>query len=107
MPARRLPVSARSTAFRREWLISVLASDGASEEKLRKRALRLLAIWRDAGIWLHPQGDLERALGMEDKADTRTYARIAEHETEFDAVVRWALYRFDGRIGVRAMLDSE
>jgi hypothetical protein len=94
-------------AARREWLISVLASDGTSEEKLRKRALRLLAIWRDAGIWLHPQGDLERALGMDDKADTRVYARAAENETEFDAVVRWALYRFDGRIGVQAMLESE
>ncbi len=96
-------------AARREWLISVLASDGAFEEKLRKRAMRLLAIWRDAGIWLHPQGDLERALGMEDKdkPDTRTYAPIAEHETGFDAAVRWALYRFDGRIGVQAMLESE
>jgi hypothetical protein len=67
----------------------------------------LLDIWRDAGIWLHPQGDLERALGIEGKDDARVYARKAEYETELDDAVRWALFRFDGATGVQAMLEAE
>jgi hypothetical protein len=94
-------------ASRREWLRGVLASDDATTRLAKLRGEQLLNIWRDAGIWLHPQGDLERALGMDEKSDTRAYARRAEHTTEFDGAVRWAFFHFDEAISMRVMMEVE
>ena len=94
-------------ASRREWLRDVLASDDTTMQRERTRAEKLLDIWKEAGIWLHPQGDLERALGMDRKLDAREYARRAEQITELDGVVDWALFHFDKAAGMLTMLEVE
>jgi DNA polymerase III delta prime subunit len=94
-------------ASRRDWLASVLASNDGAQDTVRIRSQKLLEFWRDAGIWIHPEGDLERALGMSDKVDAREYARAAAHQTLFDNVVRWALFHFDQANGVPALLEGE
>lgn len=94
-------------ASRREWLRDVLASDADATRAARLRGERLLSIWRDAGIWLHPQGDLERALGMDKKSAPREYARRAAHATDFDEAARWALFRFDRATSARVLLEVE
>jgi hypothetical protein len=57
----------------------------------RMRGEQLLRIWKDAGIWPHPQGELERAMGVNGKPDAREYAARAEQATEFGAAVEWVL----------------
>ena len=94
-------------ASRREWLRDVLASDDAATRAARLRGEKLLSIWRNAGIWLHPQGDLERALGMDKKSNSKEYTRRAVHATEFDDAVHWTLFRFDRATSVRVMLEVE
>jgi hypothetical protein len=94
-------------ASRRDWLRTVLASDEKALQAARIRSEKLLDFWREAGIWLHPQGELERALGMTNKGDTATTARRAEHETPFDDAVRWTLFHFNEANGVQALLEAE
>jgi hypothetical protein len=94
-------------ATRREWLREVLASDNADMQVGRMRGEQLLRIWKDAGIWLHPQGDLERAMGVNGKPDAREHAARAEQATEFDAAVEWALSRPREPPGMRIMLEVE
>jgi hypothetical protein len=94
-------------ASRRDWLLTVLASDEPGLRAARLRSEKLLDYWREAGIWLHPQGDLERALNMTAKADAPTTGRAAEHETPFDGAVRWALFRFSESNRVQVLLEAE
>jgi hypothetical protein len=94
-------------ASRRDWLRAVLASNDQVLRAVLIRSEKLLEFWREAGIWLHPQGDLERALGMSKKLDAREYARAAEDETPFDVAVRWALFSFDEGNGVQSLLETE
>ena len=97
----------KNRALRREWLCAILASNDEAVREVRTRSEKLLAFWRNAGIWIHPQGDLEGALGLSDKCDARECARRAKDETQFDDVVRWALFRFDKTKDVQALLNLE
>ena len=98
---------ANDPASRRDWLLTVLASDDEALQAVRIRSEKLLKFWREAGIWIHPEGDLERALGMSNKVDAREYARRAEVETPFDNAVRWALFHFNEAKGMLDLLEAE
>ncbi|QKZ19924.1 ATP-binding protein [Streptomyces chartreusis] len=75
---------------RATWLASRVPSGSGNE--IRKH--RLLAIWRKAGLWLHPQGTLEDVLSLETKGAEQA-RRAAEESGPIDQVADWCAYRLD------------
>ncbi|MFJ6391494.1 ATP-dependent nuclease [Streptomyces sp. NPDC091972] len=65
---------------------------------------KLLEIWKDAGLWLHPQGTLEDVLGVKDKGVTQ--ARVAAQSPgPIDAVARWSSFAMDTLGDVKLLLS--
>jgi hypothetical protein len=82
-----------------EWLTD-LEGDGHAN-----RRNQILQIWRDAGLWLHPQNRLEHVLGLEDKGISG--ARHAASEPgEIDAVAAWAAYHLDPTGDIKILLGA-
>jgi hypothetical protein len=95
----RLAGVAADPKARSKWLaIGVPADTGWSS-----RWDRLLAIWRDAGVWLHPQGTLEDVLGISVKGREAAHA-AALHRGPIDAVAGWSAYDLDPMGEVAALL---
>ncbi|MDG4755304.1 AAA family ATPase [Micromonospora sp. WMMD718] len=74
---------------RGRWLADSLEAEG---HLVRKE--KLLAIWRDADLWLHPQGTLEDVLGISNKGSTEA-AAAAQAPGRIDDVTEWCAYRLD------------
>jgi hypothetical protein len=83
-----------------EWLAE-LTGDG--HEALRDN---LLGIWRDSGLWLHPQGRLEQVLGITDKGGDKARAAAA-NPGPIDDVASWASYKLDPQGEVALLLGVE
>lgn len=58
------------------------------------RRAKLLEIWRDAGLWLHPQGTLEDVLLVETKSREAAQS-AASVPGAIDDVSEWAAYALD------------
>lgn len=67
------------------------------------RARRMIEIWRDAGLWLHPQGTLEDVLGLEEKGQ-EVAQRAAAVPGPIDAVARWSAFTLDPMGDVEILL---
>jgi len=87
-------------AARADWL-AALGGDGHAS-----RRDDVLEIWRDAGLWLHPQGRLEQVLGIDTKGEAEARA-AAEAPGLIDAVAAWAAYSLDPRGEVEDLLGVE
>jgi hypothetical protein len=64
----------------------------------------VLEIWRDAGIWLHPQGRLEEVLGIPDKGGEKART-AASAPGAIDAVAAWCAFRLDPTGEMALLLD--
>ncbi|MEU4089456.1 AAA family ATPase [Streptomyces aureus] len=73
-----------------DWLARSIPAGTA--HLLRKE--KLLAIWRDHGMWLHEQGTIENVLGIETKGLNQA-AQAASTPGPIDAVVDWCAYELD------------
>jgi AAA domain, putative AbiEii toxin, Type IV TA system len=98
-----------NNANRREWLSKVLTS---SDEKffahIRLRVNIVLTIWQEAGVWLHPSGDLEGAMEFASKQDPLNYQRkAATISTELDKVAKWASEEMDVTSEIERLLQFE
>jgi len=84
--AAQVPPDSKSRA---RWLATVSGVHGERREAL-------LRVWAEAGLWLHPQGDLEDVLGIDPREKgvpaSRTRAEIPGH---IDAVASWCAYELD------------
>ena len=67
---------------------------------------RLLAVWAQAGLWLHPQGRLEQVLGIETKG-VGPAREAAATAGAIDAVAAWAAFVLDTSADVEALLGVE
>ncbi len=87
---------------RAEWLAaSVPQASGYAN-----RRDKLLAIWRRAGLWLHPQGTLENVLGITKKGaqEART---AASSPGPIDDVSAWCAYQLDPTGDVEVLLGAQ
>ena len=85
---------------RARWLADLTDEFGA----LLTRRDKLIEIWREEGLWLHPQGTLEDVLGIEKgKADP---AVAAETPGAIDAVADWCAYELDPAGDLKLLLGS-
>ena len=66
---------------------------------------KLLTIWRDTGLWLHPQGTLEDVLGISVRG-SHAAATAAEQPTALDAVAVWCAYALDPHGDVELLLSA-
>lgn len=84
---------------RAEWLLT-LPDDGNA---LRRDAL--IEIWREAGLWLHPEGRLEQVLGIEGKSveAARTAAAVPG---PIEKVAEWSSFTLDPRGEVQTLLNA-
>lgn len=74
---------------RAKWLAST-----DSVQKAKRDAL--LTIWREAGLWLHPQGTLEDVLGLtEGQKHVATARSAAGSAGPIDDVAQWCAYELD------------
>jgi hypothetical protein len=73
-----------------KWLGS-LTSDRHPAEVARRD--ELLEIWRQAGVWLHPDGRIEDVLAVEGHADPPTLRQRAESHPGLDDAARWAAFQ--------------
>ncbi len=69
------------------------------------RAEKFIEIWRDAGIWLHPQGTLENVLGIETKGEILAQ-QAASVPGAVDDVARWVAYTLDPMGDVEVLLGA-
>ncbi|MCX4762845.1 hypothetical protein OG562_18055 [Streptomyces sp. NBC_01275] len=83
------------------WLASQVPSGTGNEVRKEK----LLSIWRDAGLWLHPQGTLEQVLSLNTKGAGQA-AKAAQESGPIDAVSGWCAYRLDLMGDVFALLEA-
>jgi len=67
---------------------------------------RLLAIWVEAGLWLHPQGRLEQVLGIDSKG-VGPAREAASRIGPIDDVAAWAAFSIDTLADVEALLGVE
>ncbi|MBI5341448.1 MAG: ATP-binding protein [Mycolicibacterium rufum] len=75
---------------RAQWL----ATDVPVASGWAARKSKLLEMWRDAGLWLHPQGTLEAVLGNVAKHRDQIMAAAAQPGA-IDAVAQWCAYDVD------------
>jgi hypothetical protein len=66
---------------------------------------KLLSIWRDAGLWLHPQGTLENVLGISQKGTAPARA-AAQIPGPIDDVALWCAFQLDPLGDVEALLNA-
>lgn len=65
---------------------------------------RLLAAWKDVGLWLHEQGTLEDVLGLETKGRVEAQTAAATPGL-IDAVAKWCAFDLDPRGDVEELLN--
>lgn len=82
-----------------------LANDVPADTGWAARIDGLLAIWRDAGLWLHPQGTLEDVLGTKTKG-REAARRAAQSPGSIDAVAAWCGYKLDPSGAVFTLLRA-
>ncbi|MFJ3400532.1 ATP-dependent nuclease [Streptomyces microflavus] len=86
---------------RGKWL--ALSVPEGSGNAIRKQ--KLLEVWRNAGLWLHPQGNLEDVLSITTKGGDQ--ARLAASEAgPIDEVSNWCAYSLDLMGDVYALLGA-
>ncbi|AYV29942.1 hypothetical protein EES41_24795 [Streptomyces sp. ADI95-16] len=83
-----------------DWLARSIP-DGTAHP-LRKE--KIIAIWRDHGMWLHDQGTIENVLGIETKGLNQA-AQAASSPGPIDAVVDWCAYEVDLRGDIELLLN--
>lgn len=89
---------------RAKWLSGLAPGPGG----LGGRRDKLLETWRQNGLWLHPQGDLEEVLGLspQDK-HVENARRAAGKSGAIDAVAEWAAHELDVMGDVLLLLDHQ
>ena len=75
---------------RAQWLATGVTSDSG----WAARKSKLLGMWRDSGLWLHPQGTLEAVLGNVSKHRDQIVA-AASQAGAIDHVAHWCAYDVD------------
>jgi predicted ATPase len=69
------------------------------------RLEKLLTIWKDAGLWLHPQGTLEAVLGTSAKG-REVAQRAASSPGPIDQVSAWCAFELDPFGDVEVLLSA-
>jgi hypothetical protein len=69
------------------------------------RAEKLIQIWRDAGMWLHPQGTLENVLGITKKGES-VAQEAAATPGPIDDVAAWVAFSLDPMGDVEVLLGA-
>lgn len=92
-----VPTDPRSRA---QWLA---AAQGDAGGHAARRA-KLLEIWREAGLWAHPQGTLENVLGIDAKGANAAHA-AALLSGAIDIVADWCAYDLDPAGDVELLLN--
>lgn len=73
-----------------------LAATGPDASTEAKKGAKVREIWREAGVWLHPQGTLEDVLGIDGDKGREIARRAAEAGPgDIDAVAHWCAYELD------------
>lgn len=86
---------------RAKWL-----AEGVPEETgYAVRKDKLLGIWRDAGLWLHPQGTLEDVLNTSHKS-VEAVERAAATSDALNPVADWAAYVLDPTGEIEVLLRA-
>ncbi|GGU09520.1 ATP-dependent nuclease [Streptomyces lateritius] len=85
---------------RANWLAHSIPAETAHPVRKEK----LLAIWRDHGMWLHPQGTIENVLGIDTKGLNQA-AQAASSPGPIDSVVDWCAYEVDLMGDVELLLN--
>ncbi len=82
-----------------------LASVGSQNDGHAERKRRVLEVWKQAGLWLHPQGTLEQVLGISKKGvvEARTAAATPG---DIDQVAAWCAYELDMSGDVKELLGA-
>lgn len=89
---------------RARWLSQLAPGPGG----LTMRRDKLLKIWQQNGLWLHPQGDLEEVLGLSPRGKHVENARRAAGKSgPIDAVAEWAAYELDVMGDVLLLLNHK
>ncbi len=86
----------KSPKERAKWLAN--PPQGTGHEA---RVQKLIAIWKDAGFWLHDRGTLEDVLGISEKS--KEAAKMAAGQPgPIDKVAAWCAYKLDtlGELGI-------
>ncbi|MET3974046.1 AAA family ATPase [Cellulosimicrobium sp. 4261] len=91
---------------RAAWL-AALTDDDDEQGGLVERRDQLLRLWKEQGVWVHPQGNLEHVLGLspEDKGREATTA-AANESGPLDAVADWVAYQLDTRSSTFELLSA-
>lgn len=89
-------------AARRDWLKS-LHSEPPTGHMFKRDTL--IEIWRDRGLWLHPQGTLEDLLALTEKSSDQAQV-AASIPGDIDLVVEWFAYALDPRGDVFTLLSA-
>ncbi|AEI13356.1 AAA family ATPase [Cellulomonas gilvus] len=92
-----IPADGRS---RSRWLTTAMGGSAGHSARRDK----LLEIWRDAGLWAHPQGTLEDVLGIRDKG-AEPARSAASSPGVIDAVSAWCAYDLDPAGDVEVLLN--
>jgi hypothetical protein len=72
----------------------------------QQRLEMLLEIWREVGLWVHPQGTLEAVLGIGTKGVPQAIA-AAGAPGPIDDVARWAAFQLDPSGELELLLNAE
>lgn len=87
---------------RSSWLAQLTVK---SAEGHTSRRDKILAIWRDAGFWLHHEGNLEAVLGVDTKHRT-VIVSAAKTSHALDPAARWAAYDLDPNGDLRVLVQA-
>lgn len=98
MNAARVATDPKSRAA---WLAASVPSDTGWESRRDK----LLALWRESGLWLHQQGTLEDVLDISVKG-REAAAAAASSVGDIDSVAAWCAYVMDPLGDVETLLNA-
>ncbi|WP_406463496.1 AAA family ATPase [Streptomyces sp. NBC_00111] len=90
----------KSPKERANWLAQSVPEGTAHYARKQK----LLEIWRENGLWLHPQGTIENVLGIETKGINNA-SEAASNPGEIDAVASWCAYDLNPSGDIELLLN--
>jgi hypothetical protein len=90
---------------RAAWLTTLTNDD--ERAGLVSRRDQLLHLWKEQGVWVHPEGNLEHVLGLSPENKGREATTAAANESgRLDAVATWVAYQLDTTSSTFGLLSA-